>query len=178
MSRVGKHPVIIPAGVSVQLADGQITVKGKLGELMLPTSRLVNVKIEGDRVTIEPTALEEKAGRAMWGTMRANIGNMVKGVSEGFAKIIEVLGVGFKAQLKGADLVLNVGYSHDITYAAPKGIKFEIISPTEFKVTGADKALVGKVADEIKKTRRPEPYKGTGVMYKGEWIRRKEGKKK
>lgn len=178
MSRVGKHPVEIKDGASITIADGKITVKGKLGELSVEDNKLVDVEIVDGKVIVTPTKKDDLAARAMWGTMRANIANMVKGVTEGFFKEIEIFGVGYRASLSGTNLVLNLGYSHDITYKTPAGIKFEIVSPTEFKVIGIDKILVGKVADEIKKLRKPEPYKGKGVIYKGEWIRRKEGKKK
>jgi large subunit ribosomal protein L6 len=178
MSRVGKHPVEISEGVSVEIKDGKIVVKGKLGELSTANSSLVNVKVEDKHVVVTPKDENDIASRAMWGTMRANIANMVVGVSKGFSKAMEVVGVGYKVALKGNDLSLNLGYSHDITYKNPGHIKFEIVSATEFKVTGVDKVLVGRVADEIKKFRLPEPYKGKGVFYVGQWVRRKEGKKK
>lgn len=177
MSRVGKHPVALPAGVTVTLDNGRVNVKGKLGELSTPASDLVKIEIAEDKVTVSPVN-ETKESRAMWGTTRANINDMVKGVTEGFKKTLEIVGVGYKAALQGSSLKLSLGFSHDIMFEIPEGIKMVCPSPTAIEISGHDKQKVGQVAAEIRKYRKPEPYKGKGVKYAGEQILRKEGKKK
>ena len=178
MSRVGKYPVEIPAGVHVALAGDIITVKGKLGELSMPLStEKVDTKVEGNKVTVAPRGNSTPA-RMMWGTTRALVASMVKGVSAGYSKSMEITGTGYRAAVQGDTLVLNLGFSHDVNYKIPKGIKITCERPTAIKVEGVDKRLVGQVCAEIRTWRPPEPYKGKGVKFEGEQILRKEGKKK
>ena len=177
MSRVGKYPVELPAGVSVVLADGILQAKGKLGSLSLALTDLVDASIEGNKVTVTPRS-NAAQNRMMWGTTRALVASMVKGVSEGFTKTMEITGTGFRASVQGKNLVVNLGFSHDVVYPVPEGITITTPRPTAIVITGVDKRLVGQVAAEIRSYRPPEPYKGKGVKYEGEQIRRKEGKKK
>jgi large subunit ribosomal protein L6 len=177
MSRVGKYPVDLPAGVTMALAGNILTAKGKLGELKLQLSDNVEAKIEGAKVSVTPKTKEAQA-RMMWGTTRANIANMVKGVSVGYAKTLEITGTGFRAAVNGKNLVVNLGFSHDVVYPIPSGITISCEKPTLIKVAGMDKREVGQVCAEIRAYRPPEPYKGKGVKFEGEAIRRKEGKKK
>jgi large subunit ribosomal protein L6 len=177
MSRVGKYPVPIPAGVQVAIAAGKLTAKGKLGELSVPLSEHVEATVEDDKVVVKPRGNARDA-RMMWGTTRALVANMVQGVSAGYAKSMEITGTGYRAAVQGSNLVLNLGYSHDVVYPVPPGIKITCERPTAVKVEGVDKRLVGQVAAEIRGFRGPEPYKGKGVRYTDETIRRKEGKKK
>lgn len=178
MSRTGKAPIETPKGVDVQIAAGLLTVKGPKGSLNLTLSDEVSVEHKDGTVTVTPRDAENSQSRAMWGTTRANIQNMVTGVSTGFERDLEMTGVGYRAALKGKDLELNLGYSHPIVYKAPEGITFTLAKPTEIKISGPDKQVVGQVAAEIRKFRPPEPYKGKGVRRAGEYVRRKEGKKK
>jgi large subunit ribosomal protein L6 len=177
MSRVGKYPVELPAGVQVAIASGILTAKGRLGELKLTLTDLVETKVDGNKVSVEPTSTETKA-RMMWGTTRALIANMVKGVSTGYAKSLEITGTGYRAAVAGSNLEMNLGFSHPVVYPIPSGIKISCERPTSIKVEGIDKRLVGQVAAEIRSFRPPEPYKGKGARYTDETIRRKEGKKK
>ncbi|EKM99197.1 MULTISPECIES: 50S ribosomal protein L6 [Acidocella] len=177
MSRVGKYPVEIPAGVTVALSGNVVTAKGKLGEQTLALTDLVNVSVDGNKVSVEPKTKEAQA-RMMWGTTRANIANMVKGVSQGYSKTLEITGTGYRAAVQGKNLVVNLGFSHDVTYPIPEGIKVTCEKPTSIKVEGVDKRQVGQVCAELRAWRPPEPYKGKGVKFEGEAIRRKEGKKK
>jgi large subunit ribosomal protein L6 len=177
MSRVGKYPVEVPAGVTMALAGNILSAKGKLGELKLTLSDNVEAKIEGSKVSVAPRTKEAQA-RMMWGTTRANIANMVKGVSVGYAKTLEITGTGFRAAVNGKNLVVNLGFSHDVVYPIPAGITISCEKPTLIKVAGMDKREVGQVCAEIRAYRPPEPYKGKGVKFEGEAIRRKEGKKK
>ncbi len=179
MSRVGKYPVIIPNGVTVSVDNNVVTAKGKLGELSYAfDDSHVATKLEDNKVVVTPLS-ESKTARTLWGTTRARINTLVKGVSEGFKKEMELVGVGYKARVEGSSkLVLSLGFSHDVIFNAPQGISITCASPTQITVSGADKQLVGQVAAEIRKYRSPEPYKGKGVKYVGEHIRRKEGKKK
>jgi large subunit ribosomal protein L6 len=177
MSRVGKYPVEIPAGVQVALAGGKMTVKGKLGELSLDLTDKVETKIEGNKVTVAPRD-NTTPSRMMWGTTRALVASMVKGVSQGYSKSMEITGTGYRAAVQGDTLVLNLGFSHDVNYKIPQGIKITCERPTAIKVEGVDKRLVGQVCAEIRTWRPPEPYKGKGVKFDGEQILRKEGKKK
>ena len=177
MSRVGKYPVEIPAGVQVAIAGGVLTAKGKLGELKLPLTDRIEATVEGNQVRVAPKGSEQQA-RMMWGTTRANIANMVKGVSAGYSKSMEITGTGYRASVQGPNLVINLGFSHDVVYPVPEGIKITTPKPTTIMVEGVDKRLVGQVASEIRAWRPPEPYKGKGVRYTTETIRRKEGKKK
>ena len=178
MSRVGKYPVEIPAGVQVALAGDIITVKGKLGELSLPLrSDKVDTKVEGNKISVAPRGSSAPA-RMMWGTTRALVASMVKGVSTGYSKQMEITGTGYRAAVSGDTLVLNLGFSHDVNFKIPSGIKITCDKPTSIKVEGVDKRLVGQVCAEIRTWRPPEPYKGKGVKFEGEQILRKEGKKK
>jgi large subunit ribosomal protein L6 len=177
MSRVGKYPVEIPAGVQVALAAGLLTVKGKLGELSLPLTDKVDTTVDGNKVSIAPRGNSAPA-RMMWGTTRALVANMVKGVSTGYTKTMEITGTGYRAAVNGSNLVINLGFSHDVVYAIPQGITVLCEKPTSIKVSGVDKRLVGQVCAEIRAWRPPEPYKGKGVKFEGEAILRKEGKKK
>jgi large subunit ribosomal protein L6 len=177
MSRVGKYPVEIPAGVQVAIAGGVLTAKGKLGELTLPLSERVQATVDGNKVTVKPTT-EQTQDRMMWGTTRALIANMVKGVSMGYSRSLEITGTGYRAAVQGKNLEINLGFSHPVVYPVPEGIKITCERPTAIKVEGIDKRLVGQVASEIRSFRPPEPYKGKGARYTDETIRRKEGKKK
>ncbi len=175
MSRVGKYPVDIPAGVQVAIASGVLTVKGKLGELSLPLTDRVDTVIEDNKVKVSPRG-NSTPSRMMWGTTRALVAGMVKGVSTGFSKTMEITGTGYRAAVQGSNLVINLGFSHDVVYAIPKGITVTCERPTSIKVSGMDKRQVGQVAAEIRGYRPPEPYKGKGVRYEGEVVRRKAGK--
>ena len=177
MSRVGKYPVEIPAGVQVAVAGRRLTAKGKLGELSLELTDLVDATIEGGKVSVTPRG-EATPARMMWGTTRALVASLVHGVSTGYAKTLEITGTGYRASVQGSNLVMNLGFSHDVVYAIPPGIKVTCERPTMIKVEGVDKRLVGQVCAEIRTWRPPEPYKGKGVKFAGEQIRRKEGKKK
>ena len=178
MSRVGKYPVVVPAGVELSINNNTVTAKGKLGELSFTfDDSHVNAKLEDGKVTVSPLS-ESNMSRALWGTTRARINDLVKGVSEGFTKEMELVGVGYKARLDGKNLVLSLGYSHEIVFKTPADIKISCESPTQIKIFGADKQVVGQVAAELRKYRKPEPYKGKGVKYATETVRRKEGKKK
>ncbi|MBM9401858.1 50S ribosomal protein L6 [Gluconacetobacter azotocaptans] len=177
MSRVGKYPVEVPSGVQVSIVDGVFVAKGKLGELTLPLSRHIEAEIADSKVSVRPVGTAAQA-RMMWGTTRSLVASMVKGVSVGFSKTLEVTGTGYRAAVQGSNLVMNLGYSHDIVYAIPQGIKITTPRPTAIVVEGVDKQRVGQVALDIRSFRKPEPYKGKGVRYDTETIRRKEGKKK
>ncbi len=179
MSRVGKYPVVIPAGVEVKIENNTVFAKGKNGELSFTfDSNYVSTKLEENKVVVAPLS-QSSQSRALWGTTRAQINSIVKGVSEGFTKQLELIGVGYKARMEGSNkLVLSLGFSHDVIYEAPEGIKITCVSPTQLTVFGANKQLVGQVADKIREYRKPEPYKGKGVRYTDEYVRRKEGKKK
>ncbi len=177
MSRVGKYPVVVPAGVTVSLSGRTVTAKGKLGELSLPLTDQVDVVIANNEVAVSPRG-DDRRARTLWGTTRSLINSMVVGVSAGYVKSMEITGTGYKAAVQGKELVLNLGYSHEIRYQVPEGIKITCEKPTMVKVEGANKQVVGQVAAEIRGYRGPEPYKGKGVRYTDEVIRRKEGKKK
>ncbi len=177
MSRVGKYPVEIPQGVQVALAGRTLSAKGRLGELSLELTDLVDAEVEGSRVSVRPRGAATQA-RMMWGTTRALVANMVRGVSEGYSKTMEITGTGYRAAVQGRTLTINLGFSHDVVFAIPDGITITTPRPTAITVQGVDKRLVGQVAAEIRGFRPPEPYKGKGVRYDTEMIRRKEGKKK
>ena len=177
MSRIGKHPVTIPSGVTATMAGARVTIKGKLGELSLDVRDDVIVEQKENELVVKPTS-DDRFTRAQWATTRALLANMVTGVSTGFKKEMELRGVGYKAAVQGKDLVLNLGYSHEIRYPVPVNIKIETPTPTEVVVSGFNKQQVGQVASEIRSFRPPEPYKGKGVRYKGEFVLIKEGKKK
>ncbi len=177
MSRVGKYPVEVPAGVTLSLTNGVVTAKGKLGELKLALTDRVDAKLEDNKFTVAPRGNSSPA-RMMWGTTRSLVQSMVKGVSEGYSKTMEINGTGYRAAVNGANLVLNLGFSHDVVYPIPAGITVLCEKPTSIKVSGVDKRQVGQVCAEIRGWRPPEPYKGKGVKFEGEQILRKEGKKK
>lgn len=176
MSRIGNKPIVIPAGVTVEVKDNTITVKGAKGELTYTFNPDITVKVEGADIHVTRPS-DDKNHRSLHGTTRANIHNMVVGVSDGFEKIIEIVGVGYRAQLQGPTLVISAGFSHPVNLVVPEGLKVTVPSPTEIHVLGCDKQLVGEFAANIRKIRKPEPYKGKGFHYQGEYIRRKEGKK-
>lgn len=175
MSRIGNKVVIIPAGVTVTQNGNDVTVKGPKGELTRTFVSNITMNIEGNEVTFARPN-DNKENRALHGTMRANFNNMVVGVSEGFEKALELIGVGYRAQLQGSKLVLNVGYSHPVEFVAPEGVTIEVPANTKVIVKGANKEHVGELAANIRGVRPPEPYKGKGIRYEGEFVRRKEGK--
>jgi large subunit ribosomal protein L6 len=177
MSRIGKNPVPVPNGVEVQLSGRTLTAKGGLGTLSLVVSNDVIASVVDGSVEIAP-ADDTKRSRAMWGTTRALVNNMVVGVSKGFAVGLEINGVGYRAAVQGDILNLQLGYSHDIAFPIPSDVKIACERPTVITVTGADRQRVGQVASEIRAFRPPEPYKGKGIKYAHETVRRKEGKKK
>jgi large subunit ribosomal protein L6 len=177
MSRVGKYPVPIPQGVQVALQGRTLVAKGKLGELKLPLTDDVDVEVVDNQVAVKPRR-DDRRSRTMWGTTRSLVNGMVTGVSTGFAKNMEINGTGYRAAVQGKDLVLNLGFSHEVRYPIPEGIKITCERPTAVRVEGADKQRVGQVAAEIRAFRPPEPYKGKGIKYDNEQILRKEGKKK
>jgi len=177
MSRIGKKPVIVPAGVTAKV-DGQLVqVKGAKGELQFRVPDDVAVTQEGNAIKVDPRSNSKRA-RALWGTSRAQVNNLVVGVTAGFEKKLEISGVGYRAAIAGKNLQLALGYSHDVNYPIPAGIAIVTPKPTEITITGVDKRQVGQVAAEIRALRGPEPYKGKGVKYANEFIFRKEGKKK
>ena len=177
MSRVGKYPVPVPAGVQVALQGRTVVAKGKNGELKLDLTDDVEVEIEANQVAVKPRR-DDRRSRTVWGTTRSLINGMCIGVSTGFTKSMEITGTGYRAAVQGKDLVLSLGYSHEVRYPIPSGITIVCERPTAVKVSGADKQRVGQVAAEIRAYRGPEPYKGKGVRYTDEQILRKEGKKK
>jgi large subunit ribosomal protein L6 len=177
MSRVGKNPIPVPAGVDVRVADQILTAKGKLGSLSLPLTSEIAVVIEDGKIAISP-ANDGKRARMMWGTTRALVNNMVTGVAKGFTVGLEINGVGYRAAVNGKVLNLQLGYSHDIEFPIPADVTIVCEKPTAISVSGADKQRVGAVAAKLRSFRGPEPYKGKGVKYVHETIRRKEGKKK
>ncbi|NOU35612.1 MAG: 50S ribosomal protein L6 [Kiritimatiellaceae bacterium] len=175
MSRIGKMPLTIPAGVEVALSGDVATVKGAKGQSVLRVPSQITVNVNGDQVIVDRKA-ETKESRELHGTIRNTLKNMILGVQSGYVKDLEIQGVGYKAQLQGKVLVLSLGFSHEIKYEIPEGIKVEVAGTTDVKVSGHDKALVGQVAARIRSFAPAEPYKGKGVRYKGEQVRRKEGK--
>jgi large subunit ribosomal protein L6 len=178
MSRVGKNPVTVPDGVELQIGETQITAKGKLGELTAPLHELVKTELKDGEFWVRPVDESDQKARAMWGTTRAVVQNMVTGVSQGFTRELEITGVGYRAQVQGKDLLLQLGFSHDIHFPIPEGVEVKCPKPTTVQISGANKQQVGQMASEIRRLRPPEPYKGKGVKYAGEQILRKEGKKK
>jgi large subunit ribosomal protein L6 len=177
MSRIGKKPVPLPKGVTARIEGQTVSVKGPKGELSVTLLDDVTVKMGEDGVEVAPRD-DSKRARAMWGMSRSLVDNLVTGVANGFTKTLEISGVGYRAALKGKELQLQLGYSHDIMFPIPEGIQVQVTKPTEIIVSGIDKAQVGQVAANIRRYRGPEPYKGKGVKYAGEFIFRKEGKKK
>ena len=176
MSRIGNRKIVIPDGVSVSLDDSIVKVTGKLGELTLQLPSVIKMEIQDNTITLTREN-ELKQTKALHGTANANIANMIKGVTEGYKKDLEIIGVGYRFNLKGDKLVINAGYSHPVEIQIPASLKVEVISNTEISVSGISKELVGEFAANIRKVRQPEPYKGKGIRYKDEHVRRKEGKK-
>jgi large subunit ribosomal protein L6 len=177
MSRIGKKPVAVPKGVTASV-DGQlVSVKGPKGELKHVLVDEVIAKLDNGEIAVSPREDTQRA-RAMWGMSRTLLANLMAGVTEGFTKKLDITGVGYRAAVQGSNVQLQLGYSHDVTYPIPQGIQVVCPKPTEIVITGIDKQKVGQVAAEIRRFRPPEPYKGKGVRYSGEFIFRKEGKKK
>jgi large subunit ribosomal protein L6 len=177
MSRVGKHPVVVPAEVTATLNGQAVTVKGKLGELSLNVRDDVSIEQKDGTLVVQPTS-QDRYTLAQWATTRALLASMVTGVSTGFKKELELKGVGYKAAVQGNELVMSLGFSHEIRFPIPEGVTIQTPTATEVAVSGSDKQRVGQVAANIRSYRPPEPYKGKGVRYKGEYIAMKEGKKK
>ena len=177
MSRIGKKPVAVPAGITANVAGQTVKVKGPKGALEVVLHDDVSVKLESGRIKIDPRN-DTKRARAQWGTSRTLVANLIAGVTKGFEQKLEINGVGYRAAVQGKNLQLALGYSHDVVYPIPEGIQIAVPKPTEITITGSDIQRVGQVAAEIRSYRPPEPYKGKGVKYVGEFIFRKEGKKK
>ena len=177
MSRIGKHPVTIPSGVDVQMSGSDITVKGSKGVMSMTFVDDVIVDREDDKIWVKPRTKSSRS-RQMWGMQRTLLNNLVQGVSGGFTRTLEIVGVGYRAAAQGRTLKLNLGFSHDVDFPIPEGIEIKTPSPTVIEISGADKQQVGQVAAVIRSYRKPEPYKGKGVKYSDEFVFRKEGKKK
>ena len=178
MSRIGKKPVAMPSGVSAEVEGQTLTVKGPKGSLaMALLDDLVTTSIEDGQISIKPIAPSQRS-RSAWGLQRTNVQNLVTGVTEGFTKVLEINGVGYRAQAQGKNLKLQLGYSHDVNYAVPDGVEVKTPDANTVEISGIDRQKVGQVAAEIRRWRKPEPYKGKGIKYRGEYIFRKEGKKK
>ncbi|HAQ24309.1 MAG TPA: 50S ribosomal protein L6 [Acidimicrobiaceae bacterium] len=175
MSRIGKAPIPVPSGVEVSISGRQVAVKGPKGELDLQIPGDISVRQDGEEIVVERPN-DERQNRAMHGLTRSLVNNMVVGVSEGFTKELQIVGVGYRAAPKGTDIELQLGFSHPVIVKAPDGIKFDVPEPTRIIVSGADKQAVGQVAADIRSYRKPEPYKGKGVRYVGEYVARKAGK--
>ena len=177
MSRIGKKPVPVPAGVTASVDDRVLSVKGPKGVRSMPMSDDISYDISEGQIAVTP-ANETKRARAFWGMQRTLVSNLVIGVSDGFIKVLEITGVGYRASVQGTNLKLQLGYSHDVDFAIPDGITIKTPDQTTVEISGSDKQRVGQVAAEIRRWRKPEPYKGKGIKYRGEKIFRKEGKKK
>ncbi|MFO1261080.1 MAG: 50S ribosomal protein L6 [Sphingomonadaceae bacterium] len=177
MSRTGKKPVTIPSGVTASVEGGVVSMKGPKGTLSIPMADEVTYTLEDGKLTVAP-ANGTKRARSFWGMQRTLIANLVTGVTEGYTKVLEITGVGYRADAKGKVLNLKLGYSHDVDFPVPEGIEIKTPDNTTVEITGIDKQKVGQVAAEIRRWRKPEPYKGKGIKYRGEYIFRKEGKKK
>lgn len=177
MSRIGKKPIDVPSGVTAAVDGQNVKVKGPKGELAFTVHEDVVIEFKDGKVSVQPKD-ETKRARSMWGMSRTMVSNLVEGVTKGFEKKLEITGVGYRASVQGKNLVLALGYSHDVIYPIPDGIQIVTGKPTEVTITGISRQQVGQVAAEIRDFRRPEPYKGKGVKYAGEFIFRKEGKKK
>ncbi|GMM62218.1 50S ribosomal protein L6 [Novosphingobium pituita] len=177
MSRIGKKPVAIPSGVTADIANGQLTVKGPKGALTLSLVDEIVYAVEDGAISVQP-ANDTKRARAFWGMQRTLVSNLVTGVTEGYTKVLQITGVGYRANIQGKNLKLQLGYSHDVDFAVPEGIEIKTPDNTTVEISGIDKQKVGQVAAEIRRWRKPEPYKGKGIKYRGEFIFRKEGKKK
>jgi large subunit ribosomal protein L6 len=178
MSRIGKRPVPVPAGVTANLEGSTLSVKGPKGTLSMSVmDDLVQTTVEEGQISVQPVN-DSQRSRAAWGMQRTNVQNLVTGVTEGFTKVLEITGVGYRAAAQGKNLKLQLGYSHDVNYAVPEGVDIKTPDPNTVEISGIDKQMVGQVAAEIRRWRKPEPYKGKGIKYRGEYIFRKEGKKK
>ena len=177
MSRIGKKPVTIPSGVTATVDGQTVTIKGGKGELSWTVADEIAVSQADDAINLAPRNDSQRA-RAMWGLSRTLVANMVQGVTQGYEQVLELVGVGYRAQMKGRALSMQLGFSHEVDIQPPAGITFATPRQTEIRVSGVDKQLVGEIAARIRKVRPPEPYKGKGVRYAGEKVRRKEGKKK
>ena len=178
MSRIGKKPIALPAGVTATVESGTLTVKGPKGQLaMQMLDDLVKYEVADGEIRVTPLT-DAQRNRAAWGMTRTNVQNLVTGVTEGFTKVLEITGVGYRAQAQGKNLRLQLGYSHDVNYPVPEGIEIKTPDANTVEISGIDKQKVGQVAAEIRRWRKPEPYKGKGIKYRGEYIFRKEGKKK
>jgi large subunit ribosomal protein L6 len=177
MSRIGKKAVAVPAGVTVTIDGQTVTVKGPKGQLSWTVAEEIEVKQEGGELTLSKRQDTTRA-QAMWGLSRTLVANMVHGVTDGFERTLELVGVGYRAAMKGTALSMQLGFSHDVDIQAPNGVTFAVPKQTEVKISGIDKQVVGEIAAQIRRIRPPEPYKGKGVRYQGETVRRKEGKKK
>jgi len=177
MSRIGKKAVAIPAGVTASIENGTLSVKGPKGTLSMGLSDLITYKIEGDEIAVNP-ANDTKKARSFWGMQRTLVANLVEGVTEGYTKVLEISGVGYRAKAQGKTLKLELGFSHDVDLAVPEGLEVKTPDQTTVEISGIDKQAVGQFAAEIREWRKPEPYKGKGIKYRGEYIFRKEGKKK
>jgi len=177
MSRIGKNPISVPDGVTVSIAGKSVTAKGKLGELSATLVDEIGISQDGSTLTVTPLS-DTIIARKMWGTSRSVVNNLVVGVSQGFEKKLEINGVGYRAQVQGKELILQLGFSHDVKYPIPDDIEIKCADQTHVSISGTDKQKVGQIAAEIRSYRPPEPYKGKGVKYEGEYILRKEGKKK
>jgi large subunit ribosomal protein L6 len=177
MSRIGKRPVAIPSGVTAAIENGSLTVKGPKGTLSMGTSELVRYEVEDGQIAITP-ANDSQAARGHWGLQRTLVANLVQGVTDGFTKTLVITGVGYRASAQGAKLKLQLGYSHDVDLDVPAGLDVKTPDQTTVVISGIDKQSVGQFAAEIRRWRKPEPYKGKGIAYRGEYIFRKEGKKK
>jgi len=177
MSRVGKYPIEVPSGVSVDISDNLVKVSGKNGDLSTVLLGSVSVTMQDNKIVVAPKD-NSRFARSMWGTTRSNINNLVIGVTEGFSKTLELRGVGYRVAQKGSVLILSLGYSHDVYFVLPDGLSAKIEKQTIIELAGANKQVVGQTAAQIRALRKPEPYKGKGVRYVGEFVRMKEGKKK
>jgi large subunit ribosomal protein L6 len=177
MSRIGKKPVPVPAGVTATIEGRTLSVKGPKGTLSIPLADEVSYAVEDGSISVQP-ANDTKRARSFWGMQRTLVQNLVTGVTEGFTKTLNITGVGYRANLQGKNLKLQLGYSHDVDFAVPEGITIVTPDQTTVNISGIDKQKVGQVAAEIRRWRKPEPYKGKGIKYAGEFIFRKEGKKK
>jgi len=177
MSRIGKKAVAVPNGVTANIGDGQLSVKGPKGTLTMPLADDISYEMVDGGISVQP-ANDTKRARAFWGMQRTLVQNLVTGVTEGFSKTLEITGVGYRATAQGKTLKLQLGYSHDVNFAVPEGIEIKTPDQTTVEISGIDKQKVGQVAAEIRRWRKPEPYKGKGIKYRGEYIFRKEGKKK
>jgi large subunit ribosomal protein L6 len=177
MSRIGKVPVPVPAGVTADIANGVLSVKGPKGTLTLTLRDEISYVVEEGKIVVRP-ANDTKQARAFWGMQRTLVSNLVTGVTEGYSKTLLITGVGYRANAQGKNLKLQLGYSHDVDFPVPEGIEIKTPDNTTVEISGIDKQKVGQVAAEIRRWRKPEPYKGKGIKYRGEYIFRKEGKKK